>query len=179
MSRPDWMCGAVRGAFGPDTFVVCPHPSSRIREVSSWGSGVQLAAAVDRAVAAALATYGARIDTKRIVYFGHSQGSMALPAAYTSRAPAYPFTGLVMFEGMPKDTTTLETALHEMGVHDVLLVNGQGGWQAKHAALATSLTRHGFHAWHAPGHLGHFFNDEALAILQRETPALLHPPEVL
>ncbi len=179
LGRPDWMCGAVRGSFDAELFVVCPHASSRLREASSWGSDAQLAAAVDRSVAAAIAAYGARIDTTRIVYFGHSQGGMLVPAVYARRAPAYPFTGLVLFEGMPKDTRALEGALHNMGVRQVLLVNGQGGWQAKHAALAASLTRHGFRAWHAPGAFGHFFNDAAIEILRRETPALLEPPTPL
>lgn len=172
MSRPDWMCGAVRGAFGPDTFVVCPHPTSRIREVSSWSSGPQLAAAVRRAIDAALVAYGDRIDRSLIVYFGHSQGSMTLPAAYATQRPELPFVGVVLFEGMPKDTSLLEPALRNMGARHVLLVNGQGGWQAKHAAVARSLSTHGFHAWHVPGTFGHFFNDAALALLVRETPAL-------
>jgi predicted esterase len=117
-------------------------------------------------------TYGDRIDRSRIVYFGHSQGSMTLPAAYGRLAPSLPFSGVVLFEGMPKDTRFLETALRNMGARHVLLVNGQGGWQGKHAAVAASLAAHGFDAWHAPGSFGHFFNDDALAILQRETPRL-------
>ncbi len=118
---------------------------------------------------------GVCIDRSRIVYFGHSQGSMLLPAAYGASRPDLPFAGVVLFEGLPPDTTGLEPALRNLGVRHVLLVNGQSGWQPRHTALARVLSARGLHAWHVPGTFGHFFNDDALALLLRETPALFEP----
>lgn len=176
LSRPDWMCGAVRDSVGPDTFVVCPHPSPKLRDMHSWRSGVQLERAVDRAIEAALARFGERIDTTKLVYFGHSQGSMMLPAAYAAKQPSRPFRGVVFFEGLPKDTGALARTLHNMGAEQVLLVTGQGGWAAAHARVAASLSKRGLHAWHVKGSFGHFFTPAALAIFRRETPALFAPP---
>lgn len=175
MSRPDWMCGAVRDSFGPDTFVLCPHPSEKLQQISSWGSGPQLVRAVDRALAAAFAAFGDRIDRRRLIYFGHSQGSMMLPAAYSVTPATTPFVSVVLFEGLPKDTRAFARTVRNMGASRVLLVSGQGGWAAAHGALAASLEKSGLHARHVKGGFGHFFNAEALAIVRSEAPSLLIP----
>lgn len=175
LSRPDWMCGAVRDSFGPDTFVLCPHPSSKLQQVASWGSGPQLVSAVDRALAAAFATFGERIDRRHLVYFGHSQGSMMLPAAYATTKATTPFASVVFFEGLPKDTSHLERTVRNMGADQILFVSGQGGWASAHATQAASLEKKGLRARHVKGGFGHFFNAEALAIVRREAPILLAP----
>ncbi len=170
-SRPDWMCGAVRDSFGPDTFVVCPHPTAKLREATSWGSGLQLTRAVDRALDAAFAAFGERIDPQKIIYFGHSQGGMMLSAGYGVVPPKRSFSSVVFFEGLPKDTSTLDRTVRNLGARRVLFVSGQSDWAAAQATAA--LRKNGLDARHVQGTFGHFFTPAAIEIFRRETPALL------
>lgn len=174
-SRPLWICENLRKALGPEPFVVCPHPSSHLDRDASWGTGGAISGAVDRAVQAAIETYGDRVDADRIVYFGHSLGAMMIPAAYAQTRPRLPFSAVVVFEGMPKETKYLERAVRNMGATQALFVSGQGGWQGKHAAAAASMARHGVFAWHVAGTFGHSFVGEAFDIVRREVAVLLYP----
>lgn len=174
-SRPEFICENLFEALGPEPFIVCPHASSHLEWDACWGNGAPLVEAVDRAVQAALETYGERIDTRHLVFFGHSLGAMKIPDAYAYARPRLPFAAVVIFEGMPKDDALLERAVRNLGVTQALFVSGQDGWRSRHAAAATSLSRHGLSSWHVAGSFGHSFVDGAFDIVRREVPLLWEP----
>jgi predicted esterase len=174
-SRPQFLCENLFEALGPEPFIVCPHASSHLEWDACWGNGAPLAEAVDRAVQAAIETFGDRIDTRHLVFFGHSLGAMKIPDAYAFTRARRPFSAVVIFEGMPKDTTHLERAVRNLGATQALFVSGQDGWRGRHADAAASLARHGLFAWHVAGTFGHSFVGEAFDIVRREVPLLWQP----
>jgi predicted esterase len=170
-SRADWMCGAVRDAYGPDVFIVCPHASFTMDQPASWQSAEQVRDRVKAMVRETENTFGEMLDTSSNTYFGHSQGAMLSPYVLPIMTPLT-FRNVVLFEGLPRELDRMPHALRSVGAERVLLVSGQAGWEAGHRSFAAQLNHSGIRAKHVAGSFGHFFNPESMQMLQAETPLL-------
>jgi predicted esterase len=170
-SRADWMCGAVRDAYGPDVFIACPHASYAMDQPASWQSAEQVRDRVKAMVRETEGAFGDMLDLSNNTYFGHSQGAMLSPYVLPLLKPLT-FRNIVFFEGLPRELERMPQALRSVGAERVLLVSGQTGWEAGHRSFAAQLNRSGIRAKHVAGTFGHFFNPEAMQLLQAEIPAL-------
>ena len=170
-SAPEWMCSAARAGLGSRPFVVCPHTLANPRALASWASPEQLASAVDRAVRAAVARFPAYVDTKEVMYLGHSQGAMMAPLALAKSGVRFRYA--LFFEGLPRDAPGAKAKLLGAHVERLLLVSGQGGWAAGHEQLARSFLGTALASKHVQGAFGHFFNEDVFAAMRLELPWLV------
>jgi predicted esterase len=119
---------------------------------------------IDDSFAALLREHGAYLDTSRVTYFGHSQGAMILPYAFTPhvRSKMQTWSTVVFFEGLPREPERVTPAMRAMGAEHVVLISGQPGWAAGHRALAAQLNRGGIRATHLAHAFGHSARPEVL-----------------
>lgn len=166
-SRPDWMCSAVRASVGPEPFVVCPHPVSRVAAEASWSSSAQLRERVEAALEAAAQRFPRHLDGTRPVYVGHSQGAMIAPDALALPGKArFPYA--IFFEGLPPAAPRARSALVTARVERLSLLSGQTGWKNGHADFAKSFRDTPVAARHVHGDVGHFMNGEAHRLIRDE-----------
>jgi predicted esterase len=169
VSRADFMCSVLRSVTGPRDFVLCPHSSERTEQDSSWQSGAHLRARTEEAFAAMEREYGAYLDASRVTYFGHSQGAMTVPYAFTQHS-AIRWGTVVFFEGLPREPERVAPAMRAMGADHVVLISGQRGWEPGHRALANHLNRNGISATHVASSFGHFATPDVLRVLLGSLP---------
>jgi hypothetical protein len=171
VSRADYLCGTLRGVYGEDVFVYCPHAARTAESGASWLSPEQLRSRVVDGVRVLQRRFPGRLDLSSMVFLGHSQGAMLLPAAFGAKAlpEGMRFRHVVFFEGLPKSEPAFtERALRNMGAESVYLVSGQSGWRAGHEHLAEHLRKRGLGAVHVHGEFGHWFNDPSERILREQ-----------
>jgi hypothetical protein len=178
LSRPDWLCSALRATAGPGPIIVCPHSAKDSSTVASWASGLELRERTLAALAAAFRDYAQYIDREKMMVFAHSQGGMFLPNAFGyayRNAPKLPwkFRTLVLFEALPRQLDGVPLALRELGAERVLLVSGQSGWATGHKELRDMLKKQNTSATYIQGKFGHFFNDESTKLLHPVMQELL------
>jgi hypothetical protein len=178
LSRPDWLCSALRATAGPGPLIVCPHSAKDSSTVASWASGLELRERTLAALTASFRDYAQYIDREKMMVFAHSQGGMFLPNAFGyayRNAPKLPwkFRTVVFFEALPRQLDGVPLALRELGAERVLLVSGQSGWAAGHKELREMLQKQNLNATYIQGKFGHFFNDESTKLLHPVMQELL------
>lgn len=173
-SRPDGMCSAARAALGPWPFIVCPHPIAKLDRETSWSSPAQLRSAIDHAVAAAEARFSDYLDTREVLYLGHSQGAMMAPDALALPSTTVHFGSAIFFEGLPRDAARAKSELLGTGITRFLLASGQNGWAPGHEAFAKSFAGTPIEARHVHRTTGHFFNAQVSELIGKELPWVAH-----
>lgn len=179
--RPDDACNRFRALVGARAFVLCPRGVSVDVFAERGAAGFfypthhALAREVSAALAALIATFGERVDTRAPVYAGFSQGAVMGALAFVTTSA--PFPRMLLVEGGvgERDEWTLAgaQAFHDAGGARVLLVCGRASCfeAAKHTERL--LERAGIEARARFGPGGHTEDGPVGEVVQKELPWLL------
>jgi hypothetical protein len=133
--RPDWACGGWRLGTGAFPFVVCPQGIPMSAQTFGWQSDRAILRAVELALPAVSARYGAWLADGPAIYAGFSQGAKLAERTLLERASRFPFA--VFAEGGYETTIDPSFArkYHAAGGQRVLLLCGTPSC-FKHSARA-------------------------------------------
>lgn len=172
MDHPSYMCSAWRVIADAHAFVVCPA-GRKAGEVYVWSSGEMIDKAIDAALTAARAKFGARMIDASMVYTAFSQGATmaAVPLTTSNRGR---FARAALVEG---GYHTLESgyaaAFKKAGGERVLYTCSQGGCVGSFAASKSALAAVGIPVKvESPGPYGHSMVPAVRASLNAALPWL-------
>ena len=156
MDHPSPNCSAWRVIADAYAFVVCPA-GRRAGDLYVWSSGAMIGDAIDAALGAARAKYGAYMADGPMVYAAFSQGATLAAAVLTNRAGGARFSRVALVEG---GYHALEDgnarAFEAAGGERVLYTCSQGGCVGSFALSKAALTALGVPVKvESPGPYGH------------------------